>query len=716
MRNTKWIVEKSSKPLLQPSDAASVGNVALPRPPEQFYTGMFGPGVPIEPYPADPPSNDGGPAEPRISEYMAGWNLASLPGYSKLVPFSLLRSASKMVLPVWRAIDVRKSELAAMEWDIALLPQFHGQGGPEIDNIRGQLIDFFSEPDPQQGMTFSDWIRLAEEEISVVDALSIYLRPTRDPKGGVLGSGLHSLQIIDGTLIKPLRDIRGGRPQPPAPAYQQYLYGAPRTDLMAPWRLDELKGSSDGENGAVRNYKARELIYKPFHRVAFSPYGFSEVESCLNEIKLWIDREKYHQAYFDQSDLPAMFLPAPPDWTPQQIDDYERRINMRLAGDPGWRHRVKVIPTGGGNPTQVRPQQYDLGFDEYLIRIIAMAFSINPENMNISPKSGLGGTGYAEESTRRQLRIAIRPRMIYIAEIINYIIHKVMGEHRFAFKWTAMSQQDLMQKAEIDNVYVAGGIRTRNEIREENGWDRSESPESNQLLVTTRQGVVSLAMANGLIPGEVIPPDVMHQQAGAEGSPAQTTDRQGQPLGQTQPVPQQRPLPNGIPAMDQMPHPPVYEGEPSKNPQTTQQTKPGAAVQNPGTTVNPDEIQEQTYNDDAPGPGVEILGGPGRSGGRSDEPIGSVGPDGMQEYEADQARRRAKAKVMVKELGHLGAHLLKHTDRPFYPVTLTDDMVEEVYQSFMARPASVTESDWIKKVVVQTSEVIGALNKVQAQP
>lgn len=709
MRDTKWIIEKSSKPLLQPSDAASVGNIALPRPAEQFYTNMFGPGVPLNPYPADPPANDGGGAEPRISEYMPGWNLASLPGYSKFVPFALLRSAARLVLPVWRAIDVRKSELAAMEWDISLLPQYHSQKGKEVDKVRAELIEFFSEPDPEQGMTFSDWLRMAEEEVAVVDALSIYLRPTRDPKGGVLGSGLHSLQLLDGTLIKPLRDIRGGRPLPPAPAYQQYLYGAPRTDLMAPWNVEDLRTDlRNGENGAVRNYKAREIIYKPFHRMSYSPYGYSEVESCLNEIKLWIDREKYHQAYFDQSDLPAMFLPAPPDWTPQQIDDYERRINMRLAGDPGWRHRVKVIPTGGGNPTQVRPQQYDLEFDEYLIRIIAMAFSINPENMNISPKSGLGGSGWAKESTQRQLRIAIRPRMIYLAEIFNYIIHRVIGEKRFAFKWTAMSQQDLLEKAEVDEKYAGAALRTRNEIREENGWDRSDSPEANQLLVTTRTGVVSLAMANGLIPAMIEAPNPIHQDTGDSvdgpdtGKPADSAD--GKPVDGAKPAAKPaatpstiqipRPLPTGIPTVDQMPHPPVYEGEPSN-----------VDPDGDGDT-DPTTIEEDPYDDNAPGPSAQAQSGPGRSGGRPDEPPSSIGIG--TDYEADQGRRRAKSRAMVKELGNLGSHLLKHYGRPFYPVNLTEDVVNQVYQNFVARPANVSETEWVKKVVVQMGEVLEA--------
>ncbi len=626
MRDARWILEKAGKAPVEPHDAASLGDVALPRSPDVFVTSQFGPGVPIVPYGVDVPED--GIIEPRLSEYLPGWNLASLPGYTKLVPFQLLRAISKTVLPVWRAIDVRKSEIAAMEWDIVLLPEYHDQKGPVLEDVRKRLIEFFAQPDPEEGLTFSDWVRTAEEEISVVDALSVYLRPTKSRSGGVLGSGLHSLQVIDGTTIKPLRNIRGGRPQPPAPAFQQYLYGAPRTDLMAPWHMDPL---NDGENPVVRNFDGRQLIYKPFHRLSWTPYGFSETESCLNEIKLWVEREKWHQAYFDQSDLPAMFLPAPPEWGPQEIDTYQRRINNQLAGDPGWRWRIKVIPTGGGPIKEVREHKYDLGFDEHLLRIIAMAYSITPETMNLSPKSGLGGGGWAEESTRRQLRIAIRPRLIYLAEIFNFVIHRIIGERRFAFRWLSLSQQDMLQKAQIDILYANNGVRPRNEIREENGWDRSEEPEANQLLVVTRTGVVTLASATGAPAAPTVPPKPLHE--GDQGTP---------------------------------------------------QTGASQASQ----TVNAEEeIEDDDYD------------------------IGSAsGSEVQQDIYADpeaQGRQRTRQKAMLKELGHLGAHLMKHVDRPFYPVTLSDEVVDAIGNLWLSRPPDVDDRAWANKIIGDAAAALG---------
>ena len=54
------------------------------------------------------------------------------------------------------------------------------------------------------------------EDVFVVDALSLYIHPSRVPGKGLLGSDLAALEVLDGTTIRPLLDVRGGTPRPPA--------------------------------------------------------------------------------------------------------------------------------------------------------------------------------------------------------------------------------------------------------------------------------------------------------------------------------------------------------------------------------------------------------------------------------------------------------------------------------------------------------------------
>lgn len=502
----------------------------------QFDAGSFGPGYPIQPFPLDNNPSPNNP--PRITEYLPGWNYPMTPGAGKLLPFPVLRSLAAMVLPARVCINLRRHELATQEWDIVLKPQYHDKAkDPEIQDKREQLLEFFSYPDPYQGMSFASWIQCASEEVDVIDALSVYLRPTISPTGGILNSGLHSLNLIDGSLIRPLRDTRGGRPQAPAPAYQAYLYGAPRTNLFAvnPSPLEE-------EGDTIAKFTTNELVYMPFNRRVWDVYGASPVEFAIQEVKLWIDRERYHQSYFDNSDIPGMFIEVPKEWSGTQLMEYEQKFNARLAGDPRWRWRVKMIP-GGTGVHYVKPVQYDMQFDEWLIRLICMAFDVAPEELGLSPKGGLGGGGWAEEAAQRQNRLSLQPRLIFFAELFNTIIRKRLKVEEFQFQWIDFSHENIRDKAFADTEYVKEGIRTRAEVREDNGWDALDIPGINDLLVTTRQGTlplevvtaygVSMDHASGTVNdtrGEggdttpTLPPAPLH------GATQDRTDRQAKPL------------------------------------------------------------------------------------------------------------------------------------------------------------------------------------------
>lgn len=478
-------IQKGTFPVQYQEFQGQMGMQAAAQTPgaDQFTAGMMGPGYPIQPFPLDDPTLHGN-VEPRLTEYLPGWNYPMVPGAGKLLPFPVLRALSRLVLPARSAINLRRHELAVQEWDIVLRPQFHDKAAdPEIMKKREDLLNFMAYPDPYEGLSFSAWIQKASEDIDAIDALAVYLRPTLSPRGGVLGSGLGALNIIDGATIKPLRDARGGRPQPPAVAYQQFLYGAPRVDLFA------VDPSQDGD--IIGRYTSNELIYAPINRTSFDAYGFSPLEAAIQEIKLWIDREKYHQAYFDSSDVPMQYIEVPKEWSATQLEEYEQRFNRRLAGDPRWRWRVKMIP-GGTGVHYVKPVQYDMAFDEWLIRLIAMAFDVTPESLGLSPKGGLGGGSWAAESAARQIRLSLQPRLIFLAELINLIIHQKLGVKEFVFQWIDIDNADALDQANADVAYVREGIYTRAEIREQNGKDAIDVPGANTLLVTTRQGTVPL--------------------------------------------------------------------------------------------------------------------------------------------------------------------------------------------------------------------------------
>ena len=524
-KNPLWLLKQSGAQVI-PSPTGA----ALPRPSGMFESQAgFSPMPPVLPYPIDVAQAAGGRPEPRLTEYLPGENLPQQPGVGKLVPFAALRALADIVLPIRIALEIRKQEISTQPWDIVIKDEFKDKA-EQLEDKRKELKAFFTTPDRPRGLGFSDWIKMAEEDVAVIDALSVYLRPTIGKSAGLFGKGLASMEIIDGSTIKPIRDIRGGRPQPPAVAYQQYLYGAPRSDLIAP-DVDE---DPDADATVIGKYNASELIYRPFTQRSWSLYGFSDVECALPAVKQWLDREKYWSGYFDKSDMPGLLIPGPAEWKPEQLLAYQQQMFREMAGDPSFRHRLKVVPSAGRGQIayQIKPPLFDLAFEESAWRRIAMAMRVQPAEMGIEPKGGLGGKGFAEEAGDRQVRLALMPRLTYYAELFNYVIQIRLGIEEFTFQWVDEEQEDILKQAQVDHIYVSDGVRTRNQIAQEHGWPTSDDPEADELMITTAQGVVPLhedepppappgQMPPGTPPGTPPHPPVPPELQPKPGTPAE---------------------------------------------------------------------------------------------------------------------------------------------------------------------------------------------------
>src|SRR5260221_8212598 len=84
------------------------------------------------------------------------------------------------------------------------------------------------------------------------------------------------LWVLDGSTIKPLLDESGGRPEAPAPAYQQILYGFPRGEYTP-----QTFARDDGTKVTPGAIQAGQLIYRRRVERTWTPYGFSSTEQAL---------------------------------------------------------------------------------------------------------------------------------------------------------------------------------------------------------------------------------------------------------------------------------------------------------------------------------------------------------------------------------------------------------------------------------------------------
>lgn len=476
-------------------------NGAVPLPRDQGFWALMGPGAPLFPAPLNVPNPITGQADPRRNEYPISWNIIQNAG--RLVDWTTLRNAARDIDLIAECIRVRRTEQASLDWDITLTRRAADSAGitsnrekndylaKHADTI-GKLTDFWSEPDRINGYSWPEWLEMLMNEAMVTDATSIFPVFT-------YGGGLHSLRLIDGSTVQPLLDERGDRPQPPAPAYQQWLYGFPR---------GEYTQASDGEPDWEGT--AGSLIYKPRFTRVESPYGYSPVEQCLVSAELWLRRQQWMVAEYTDGTAPRTFLKTNlSGYTPEQIRAWEDVLNDYYGGSTSRRQRLKLLPEGF-DPSMVEDaaERYKPDYDEFLIKLICAHMGVQPQEIGFTPRNGLGGSGHGESQEAITYRKALRPTATWLVGIMNQISYAYLGMPRdLTFRFLGLDEEGETDADTLLEKRFRSGRATLNEARDEDGRPRYPFAEADMPMIVTERGVVFLENASTLVePGELISP------------------------------------------------------------------------------------------------------------------------------------------------------------------------------------------------------------------
>jgi hypothetical protein len=280
----------------------TIQSTALPRDPVEFLTGAFGPLTPIQPVGIDTPPPDAERPEPRRWQYPVGWNMpVGMPGTEglKLADFQTLRTYSDIYSVARACIQLRKDEMLGIGWDIGptadAAKAMRGDPAALQDSAkrRAEAIKFFSRPDTNYN-DFTSWFEACMEEMFVIDALSLYMHPARLKGKGLFGTDLAGLDLLDGSSVRPLLDLRGGSPSPPNPAYQIYQYGIPRVDLMTMLAGQDVKDLGK----PVEQYRGDQLLYLPRNPRTWTPYGQSPLERCIIPVITGLRKQQYAMDFY----------------------------------------------------------------------------------------------------------------------------------------------------------------------------------------------------------------------------------------------------------------------------------------------------------------------------------------------------------------------------------------------------------------------------------
>jgi hypothetical protein len=460
-------------------------SVGLPRNP--FLGDVpFTPGVPIVPGAINNLRADGRP-DPRRYEYQVAQNINITE--TRLVPFKTLRSAADQIDIIRRCVEVMKHKVVGLEWDIVLAPdaaeKVMAETGEKtytraMEMAKAKYSDeinrarkFWEVPDLSNGMVFTDWLNMAAEEILVLDAWAIW--PQMNVKGDLLG-----LQILDGSTIKPLIDDRGMRPLPPYPAFQQILYGFPRSEFSAATEETE----ADGE------FSSDELSYLVRNRRTNTMYGYSPVERSLALADIYLRRQQWIRAEYTDGVIPELILKSDGVFTPDQLKAYENVLNDYLSGMTENRKRASILPQGL-DPIQLEGygEKFKDTLDDYLVTAICGHFGVQPSEIGMNSKSGLGGSGIQQGEANSSEVIGLVPMANWVGKMISQLSYVYLGMPReLEFKFMPSDRNDGEALAREFDIRAKNGSLSINEMRSKSGEPLLSAPEADQPLIVTPAG------------------------------------------------------------------------------------------------------------------------------------------------------------------------------------------------------------------------------------
>ena len=466
-------------------------SVSLPRNPV-WPNVPFNPGNPLIPGAINPLRPDGR-ANPRRYEYQVAQNINVTE--NRLVPFKTLRATADQVDIIRRCLEVVKAKLSAMDWDITLSDsaseKISGDSGKDhvraMADAREQFTEdisrlraFWEEPDRANGYTWGDWLNVFLEDSLVLDAVAIW--PQRAVNGELFG-----FQLLDSSTIKPLIDDRGMRPMAPNPAYQQILYGFPRSEFMASNDVED----ADGE------FTSDELTYLVRNRRTWTTYGFSPVERALPLADIYLRRQDWIRKEYTDGVTPELMMETDATFgnQPELIRAYENIYNDDLAGQTAQRMRVRILPAG------FKPIQFD-GYgekfkdvlDNYLITSICGHFGVLPSEIGFSGHGGLGASGLQKGETQSGETIGIAPLAQWVSKQISNLCYTYLGMPReLEFKILFDSKVDSEAEARRTDIELKNGKRTVNEARADDGLPLLDTPQADMPMLYSGSSVFFLS-------------------------------------------------------------------------------------------------------------------------------------------------------------------------------------------------------------------------------
>jgi HK97 family phage portal protein len=368
-----------------------------------------------------------------------------------------------------RAINAIKNPIAGMDWEIR--PKKDVAMTAELKQQCKAVTNSFSNPNYDD--SFRSLIEITMEDL-LCGAAAIEQRASTDPDRPVW------LFPVDGLSIQ-VYPLWSGKPN--EPRYMQVIgYG-------------QAAGAHQGID--LTN---RELIYLRPNPASHTPFGFGPLETAFMSIARQLGVAEYAGNVASN---------ARPDIILNLGEGAD--LDKILAFRQYWKAEIEgqgQLPIIGGKDASVIRLTAEgdsalfLKYQEFLVREIAAAFDLSPQNLGIEHDVN---RNTSEAGKDRDWDQAIKPWADMIAShLTRECINGLLGYLDIEFAWVGLDREDEQASAEIFKTYYDANVITPNEQRKKIGLPPSKSQWAD-LFYADVQIAISAARGVKVIDDENLP-------------------------------------------------------------------------------------------------------------------------------------------------------------------------------------------------------------------
>jgi HK97 family phage portal protein len=208
-----------------------------------------------------------------------------------------------------------------------------------------------------------------------------------------------------------------------------------------------------------------ELMYIRLNPRTHTPFGLGRLEVAFETINAFLSANRFAARLASNSVVQyALWLQ---DLTPAHHERLIRWWQDDIEGTGrvpilSVENKPEVLRFGGGTDADLR-----LGWQEFLLRIIADAFDLPPLALGLENDVN---RSTADILSQQAFHTAIVPTARLFAEhITRDVLAKKLGWHDLEFVYTDVDATDEREEAEIQEILIRSGVLTVNEVRRMRG-------------------------------------------------------------------------------------------------------------------------------------------------------------------------------------------------------------------------------------------------------